>query len=184
MPAKTQKSIRAEEWRRLRSLGWAEQVGTDRAIWVNPRRQCVMLLEGRHIIRAYPCSTATAGLGSRRNSFRTPTGWHAIGSKVGGRVPIFAILKARRWTKRVWRPGDSADADMVLSRILRLKGLEAGVNLGGELDTWQRFIYLHGTNAEHQLGRPASRGCIRLSNRDVIDLYDLVSVGCKVLITE
>jgi lipoprotein-anchoring transpeptidase ErfK/SrfK len=73
---------------------------------------------------------------------------------------------------------------LVLSRVLRLKGLQKGYNLGGKVDSWSRYIYIHGTNDVEGLGKPTSHGCIRLSPTDVIELFDSVSVGCRVLITE
>lgn len=184
MSEQKQDTISAKDWRHLKELGWVKHAGSAAAIWIRPGSQCLMLLREGRTLRAYPCSTSAAGLGNRNGSLQTPTGWHAIGAKTGGDVPIGAILKDRKWTGQVWRPGDASAEDMVLSRILRLAGLEEGVNLGGEVDTWQRYIYIHGTNAEHSLGRPSSRGCIRLSNKDVVDLYERVSLGCRVLIAD
>ena len=144
--------------------------------------QRVLVIQGRRVLRSYPCSTARAGLGNRRGSGRTPRGWHEIGEKIGAGAPIGAIFKARQWTGQVWTPSHKSDEDLILSRILRLAGLEDGINCGGDVDTWERLIYIHGTNDEASLGTPASHGCVRLSNRDAIELSDLVRPGCPVLV--
>ena len=129
----------------------------------------------RRRVASYPVSTSRVGTGAVRGSCRTPTGWHELADRVGAdaqpgqvfesRLPIEEILDESAWTS-------TGDEDRILSRILRLRGLEAGVNHGGDVDTYDRFIYIHGTNQEHLLGTPASHGCIRMGNLDVIELFD------------
>jgi len=172
-----------DELRHLRQFGWHDYVGRDQAIWVVTARQRLLLVAGDRVERSYPCSTAQSGVGSRKGSLCTPQGWHEIREKTGGGLPEAAVLKAGKWTGNVWVPGEARDEDLVLSRILRLSGLQEGRNRGGEVDTWDRRIYIHGTNSEHLLGQAVSHGCVRLANSDVIELFDLVRVGCKVLIT-
>jgi hypothetical protein len=126
----------------------------------------------------FPVSTAVAGVGSRQDSNRTPLGWHRIDERIGGdeppgRVFVSRAAQARRLTPDEWRNPDSGD--YVLTRILWLRGLEPGVNVGPGVDSHDRHIYLHGTNQEHLLGQPSSHGCIRLSNRDVMELFDWVA---------
>jgi UDP-N-acetylmuramate--alanine ligase len=163
-------------------LGWPERVGTDNGIWVIASKQRLLVVRRGRVLGSYRCSTAKAGLSCRENSLCTPTGWHKIAQKVGKGLPRGAVFKARQWTGEVWTSSASSE-DAVLSRILRLAGLEQGVNRGPGVDTWGRFIYIHGTNHEPQIGRPASHGCIRLRNRDVIKLFRLVPIGLKVLIS-
>ena len=93
-------------------------------------------------------------------------------------------MKERQWTGRVWAAGQETPEDLILSRILRLEGLEDGKNRGGNVDSWNRYIYIHGTNKIDELGRAASAGCVRMDPQEVIDLYNRVSKGCCVLITE
>ena len=124
-----------------------------------------------------PVSTSARGAGCAENSFQTPTGWHAIAERIGAGLPVGAVLRERTPTGEVlpeaaWRAGE---ADHILSRILWLDGLEPGHNRGPGCDTHARFIYLHGTNREDLLGRPASRGCIRLGNQDVVALFARVA---------
>lgn len=164
--------------------GWRRNATGGTVLWVDVIAQRVWLVEDGIATASWVCSTARAGLGETDGSFRTPRGWHEVAEKIGDDLPHGAVLRARRWTGDVWHPGerDDADEDLVLTRILRLVGREPGRNLGGNRDSFRRFIYLHGTNAEHELGRPVSHGCIRLSNADVTCLYDLVVEGCPVLI--
>jgi hypothetical protein len=167
----------------LAGHNWCSNMGNNVGIWVSIERQGLFLIEKNRLIERYRCSTAKAGPGNKINSGKTPLGWHKIGAKVGGELEMGAVLKDRQWTGQVWKKGERADADLILSRILRLEGLEEGNNRGGDVDTWNRYIYIHGTNQIEDLGRPASAGCVRLDPRDVIDLYERVDEGCCVLIT-
>ena len=111
-------------------------------------------------------------------------GWHVAHRKMGEGLARGAILKGRRWTGKIWREGGSSKADLVLSRLIWLRGQEPGKNLGGEVDTWKRYIYIHGTNHVQDLGKPASHGCVRVDPGVVIDLFDRIPQGARVLITE
>ena len=167
----------------LRKREWQHYVDGDRGIWVRVNIQRLLVVQDDHVLKSYPCSTAAAGTGSREGSLQTPLGWHEIAEKIGEGLPAGAILRSRRWADEVWKASDASDEDLILSRILRLVGLEEGVNRGGDVDTWGRLIYIHGTNAEEELGRPVSHGCVRLSNNAVIELFDAVDVGCRALIS-
>ena len=128
--------------------------------------------------RSFKVSTAIAGIGSKAGSDQTPPGWHRVHSRYGGRAAIGQVLKARRIV-----PGEivpeaewgSGDGDKVLSRLLWLEGLEVGVNRSrnGDIDSFLRHIYIHGTNQEQKLGTPASHGCIRMGNRDIVELFEI-----------
>ncbi len=127
----------------------------------------------------YTVSTSRYGLGEETGSYRTPRGWHEIKEKIGTGAPWGTEFKGRQPTGRIW-PRDFAgleDGDLILTRILWLSGLESH-----NANTHARYIYIHGTQDEGNLGRPMSLGCIRMSNDDVIDLYDRVEQGTKVFI--
>ena len=157
----------------------------DDSINLNQFRQKVKQLKNHQVNKSYLISTALKGIGQNKNSFQTPIGTHYIRAKIGKDLPPLSIFEARRPTGRIWNKEDAEsypNQDWVLSRILWLSGKELGVNRLGSVDTMQRFIYIHGTPDESQLGEPLSHGCIRMSNDDVIELFDLVSAGTIVLI--
>ncbi len=164
--------------------GWDSVVGQALGLWVRMDTQQLLVIADSQVIRTYPCSTAAKGSGNLQGSEQTPLGWHEIGAKIGDGAPVGAIFEERKWKGKVWQSGDKSDADLVLSRILRLRGLQKGHNLGGKVDSWSRYIYIHGTNDVEGLGTPTSHGCVRLSPTDVIELFDSVAVGCRVLITQ
>jgi len=168
----------------LERRGWSTYVGTGLGIWVGIPQQALRLIRGRELLRCFACSTAAAGAGNRLDSLRTPTGWHEVCRTAGAGLLLGAALKGCEWTGEVWRPTDRVEDDLILTRALVLEGLQPGVNRGGDIDSRRRGIFIHGTNAPHLLGTPASHGCIRLSNRDVAELFDLVDVSCRVLITQ
>lgn len=142
--------------------------------------------EGDRLIREYSISTAKNGLGEQSGSYCTPRGRHRIAEKIGDRQPMYAIFKARVPTGEIWTPQmseDKPDSDWILTRILWLEGTEEGKNKGGTVDSHARYIYIHGTNDEHLIGTPASHGCIRMNNADVLDLFNLVEAGTEVHIS-
>ncbi len=147
---------------------------------LNQFRQKVKQLKSHQVNKSYSISTALKGIGQNKNSFQTPIGTHYIRAKIGKGLPALSIFEARRPAGRIWNKEDAKshpNQDWILSRILWLSGKELGVNRLGSVDTMQRFIYIHGTPDESQLGKPFSHGCIRMANNDVIELFDLVSVG-------
>lgn len=144
-------------------------------LWVDVSRQELSLWVGGERICTYPVSTSRYGLGGEEGSFKTPPGRHRIVRWIGAGRPPGAVFVSRRFTGRVVPPGEWCDEngpDLILTRILRLRGLERGVNAGPGCDSYKRYIYIHGTNHEEALGRPASKGCIRMGNLDIIDLFD------------
>ncbi len=132
--------------------------------------------------RSYPVSTAENGMGNRIESYKTPFGIHRIRQKVGGDQPSGMIFEAREATGKIAHNMDNQEKDEITSRILWLDGLEQGVNLGGAYDTYQRYIYIHGTSDEKRIGEPVSAGCIRMKNQDVIELFDEALVNDIVFI--
>ena len=127
------------------------------------------------VVGAYSVSTARRGVGSADGSGKTPPGWHVVASRIGKGLRRGSVLVSRRFTGEVlpreaWSSGGNSDC--ILTRILRLRGLEPGVNRGPGVDSYARYIYLHGTNQEHLLGHPASHGCIRLANDHMLALFN------------
>lgn len=152
-----------------------------RLLVVDPTRQRLGLLEDGRLTFEAVVSTAQNGLGCEENSFRTPTGWHRIHARIGAEAEPGAVFRSRVATGEVWR-GEDREDDLILTRLLTLEGLEAGWNRGPGRDSLDRFIYLHGTNREGDLGHPRSHGCVRLSNADVTDLFGRVAEGDPVFI--
>ncbi|WP_180057797.1 cell wall-recycling L,D-carboxypeptidase ElsL [Acinetobacter sp. YH12227] len=135
----------------------------------------------------YVVSTGKNGIGEQENSGKTPRGWHRIAEKFGANEPKNAVFKARQWTGEVYDAELAAEypeRDWILSRILWLSGLEAGFNQGEGCDTYQRYIYIHGTPDTEPMGIPMSHGCIRMRNDDVVELFNLVPIDAKVYISE
>ncbi|MBV60538.1 L,D-transpeptidase [Abyssibacter profundi] len=133
--------------------------------------------------RCYPVSTARNGPGERNGSLCTPRGRHRIRAKIGAGQPSGAVFVGRRPTGEQYDEALAATAperDWILTRILWLCGEEPGVNRGGDVDTMRRYIYIHGTPDSEPMGVPASHGCIRMRNADVIDLFDRVDCGTAV----
>ena len=116
------------------------------------------------------------------NSFKTPSGLHRIASKIGKGLPLGTLFRHRKPTSRIVAYKDHDDNDYITTRIMRLSGLEDGHNKGEGVDSFNRYIYIHGTPYIDQLGSPHSKGCIRMSNHDVIKLFDLVEERTLVLI--
>lgn len=119
----------------------------------------------------YPISTAKAGRGNRQGSWQTPHGRHRVAALIGADEPIFTAFVARQ-PVGIYLPNiDSNNKDWILSRIIRLRGDQTGINRRGHCDSFQRYIYIHGTHDEATLGTPASHGCIRMANDDIIELF-------------
>lgn len=156
-------------------------------ILVGLRSQSLALIEQGKERRRYPVSTARLGAGEQRDSERTPRGRHVIRAKIGAGLPPGAVLVGRRPTGEIWTPALAErfpERDWILSRILWLSGREVGRNRLGQVDSMRRYIYIHGTPDCEPMGEPASHGCIRMRNGDVIDLFERVRVGIPVDIEE
>ena len=159
---------------------------SERLIHVSLSDQQLELRDGNRTVAAYPVSTARNGPGERRDSGCTPRGWHRIRMKIGAGQPINAVFVGRRPTGEIHSPELAAlqpERDWILTRILWLTGLEPGRNRGGDRDTLRRFIYIHGCPDTAPMGEPLSHGCIRMRNRDLVELFEQVNVGDPVLIS-
>jgi L,D-transpeptidase YbiS len=137
-------------------------------------------------VKKYLVSTALFGAGEEKNSRCTPRGKHVIRAKIGAAQPLNTVFVGRRPTGEIYTAqlGEQFPGrDWILTRILWLSGCESGYNRMGSCDTMRRFIYIHGTPDERVLGKPASHGCVNMHNSDLIELFELVSVGTMVHIS-
>lgn len=149
--------------------------------------QCLRVKQGDELLKQYLISTASKGAGEQFSSECTPRGWHEIRAKIGGGQSLNAVFVGRRPTGEIYSSELGAKhlgRDWILTRILWLSGLEPGENRLGQVDTMRRFIYIHGTPYEEELGSPGSHGCVRMGNCDIIELFDEIAVGTKVFIHE
>lgn len=147
--------------------------------------QCLYGFSAGQLELRLPVSTALNGAGELQGSFCTPRGRHRVEQKIGDGMPLGAVFKGRQWTGEVWSPELQAECpgrDWILTRILWLSGCEPGLNQGGEVDTYRRYIYLHGTPDCEPMGQPHSHGCVRLRNTDLLVLYPRVPLFCPVQI--
>ena len=144
--------------------------------------------DGGRVLMETRISTGRNGVGEVNGSEQTPRGWHKIRAKIGAGQPENTVFVARRPTGETYAPDMRMaypNRDWILTRILWLSGLEPGRNRLGKVDTMRRFIYIHGCPDEDPMGAPGSRGCVKMRNRELIELFDRVPVGTRVhIITE
>lgn len=155
-------------------------------IVIDISNQCLQLLQDMNIVAQYAVSTAKNGPGQLKGSECTPTGRHIIRAKIGDGQPINTVFRGRRPTGEIYSielaESNQPDRDWILTRILWLSGNEIGHNRLGNVDTMQRYIYIHGSPDSTFMAKPQSHGCVRMRNRDLISLFDEVPVGTEVLI--
>jgi hypothetical protein len=171
-------------------------INSEKYILVIPSKQILFLISKGVAIFSYPVSTSKFGLGNENDSFKTPPGLHYIADKIGEDMPKMTIFKGRRTLVNNLTLADldlpentdirnehfATHDDVITSRILWLKGHEDGINKGGNIDSYSRYIYIHGTAHEDKIGTPDSHGCVRMNNDDVIELFDNTFVSMPVLI--
>jgi len=153
---------------------------TDRVIVVRLKASTLQFLRKGAVVRSYVISGSKRPSSNVANSMGTPHGLHEIAERIGAGQPLGTVFKSRVPTGLHYSeiPADEAAArNLVTSRILWLRGLEAGVNSGGDVDTYRRYVYIHGTQREDRIGQALSAGCILMRNSDIIELYDEVRVG-------
>ena len=144
-----------------------------------------LLDEAGEVLAGYPVSTALNGPGEKKNSGCTPRGKHIVRAKIGAGQPAGTVFIGRRPTGEVWSPELAAEhpaRDFILSRILWLSGCEVGINRLGDVDSMQRYLYIHGTPDTEPMGIPRSHGCVRMRNKDVVELFERVPAGTPVTI--
>ncbi len=155
----------------------------DYTIRVDLARQVLQLKADGQVIKEYSVSTGKNGPGEKLGSGCTPRGRHSIAEMIGAGCEPGTVFVGRQPTGEIYGARlrqQYPDRDWILTRIIWLQGQEPGVNKGGEVDTYNRYIYIHGAPDDAKLGEPASAGCVRMSNADVIELFNLVSTGCEV----
>jgi lipoprotein-anchoring transpeptidase ErfK/SrfK len=147
---------------------------------VSLAEQTLELVRGDTLVKTYAVSTSKHGAGEQHGSRRTPRGRHVVRAKIGAGAPEGTVFRGRRPTGETYsdalaraQPG----RDWILTRILWLSGTEIGKNRLGLVDTMRRYIYIHGTPDSEPLGVPGSIGCIRMANRDIVELFELVPAG-------
>ena len=156
-------------------------------ITVSLPEQRLSLKRGAQVIFECAVSTAKNGAGEINGSECTPRGWHVIRAKIGAACAANTVFVGRRTTGEIYQSvmaQQQPGRDWILTRILWLSGLETGRNRMGNVDTMRRYIYIHGSPDDAPMGIPGSHGCIRMHNHDVITLFDQVSVGTRVLISD
>lgn len=142
---------------------------------------------GGEVLHRYLVSTARNGTGERRGSHCTPRGRHVVRAKIGAGAAFNTVFVARRPTGEMWTRELAArnpGRDWILTRILWLSGCDVGFNRLGEVDTFRRYIYIHGSPDNAGMGAPGSIGCVRMRNADIVDLFDNVAAGSAVEILE
>lgn len=158
---------------------------SNRILWIRVASQELCLYESDNCIACWPVSTAVNGIGCTEDSYQTPHGMHCIAEKIGHESAPGTVFKGRVCTGEIAQistgPDESCD-DLITSRILWLDGLEPGINRDDPVDSYRRYIYIHGTPEEGRIGQPASRGCIRMRNHDIIRLFEMVEPGTLVYI--
>ena len=170
----------------------------DSYILIIPSHQKLLLIKNNLVLQEYMVSTSKYGLGNKNESFQTPIGIHKISKKIGESCPIYTIFKGRvplgdnltlselekpineKYRKKHLKGCE----DVITSRIMWLEGMEEGVNKGGNVDTYSRYIYIHGTAHEELIGKEASHGCVRMRNDNVIELFKKVKKETRVLILD
>lgn len=161
---------------------------TEHILMVDTKKQILAVLHNGTIKKTYSISTSKRGTGQKINTFQTPQGLHRINEKIGHGLPHYSIFHRRQFVG-TWRkqPRNQHRKDYISTRILRLEGLQPGLNkgrdrLGRIVDSETRAIYIHGTTMEWKLGAPTGKGCVHMSAADVIKLFESVPTGTLVWI--
>ena len=139
------------------------------------------------LVKSYVISTSKRPPSNIKNSLGTPRGLHEIAERIGAGQPPGMVFKARVPTGRHFHEVLEREPDndnLITSRVLWLRGLEPGINRGGDVDTYERYVYLHGTNHDDRIGEPLSAGCVLMRNLDIVELYEQVRAGDQVWITD
>ncbi len=162
-----------------------EIIDSENEVVISIPEQSLELRKQGVLLDRYSVSTARDGPGEEFGSECTPRGRHIIRAAIGSGCKVGSVFVSRRPTGEVWSAELAKlepERDWILSRILWLSGLEPGVNRLTNVDTMRRYIYIHGTPYEDEIGNPVSHGCIRMCSADLIELYEQVSPGTIVTI--
>lgn len=158
----------------------------ENALIVSVREQKLWHYRDGDLLATYPVSTSKRPPSNRENSLGTPFGLHRIEEKIGHGQPLGMVFKGRLPVGRHYAEvsPEEASRNLVTTRILRLRGLERGINRGSGIDSWERYIYIHGTNQEDLIGQPATAGCVALRNMEMLTLYEATPLGSLLWIRE
>lgn len=159
----------------------------EKRIAINLTEQTLRTFQSGREVGCFVVSTSARGAGEKLNSFRTPRGAHIVRAKIGAGVEVNSVFRGRRPTGEIYTPElglAQPGRDWILTRILWLSGCELGKNRLGDVDTMRRFIYMHGAPDEAKMGVPGSLGCVRMTNRDIVALFDWTDPGTPVDISE
>lgn len=144
----------------------------------------MFVFENGVLWKAFSVSTSRNPASCVSGSNGTPLGLHKIDGKIGADMPLGTVFRGRKPCGTLaGQPPQELAKNLITTRIMRLRGLEDGVNAGGNVDTYSRYVYIHGTNQESKIGSPNSHGCVLLKNADVAELFDVVNDGSVVLIS-
>ncbi len=159
---------------------------TEHWLYVCIAEQRLLLMRDGQIISEFVCSTSKNAPSCIADSLGTPTGLHAIAAKIGDDAPAGAVFKGRVCVAQHYSQlsREEQSANLITTRILRLKGLEPDHNARPGDNAWDRLVYLHGTNHPQKLGHPFSAGCVLLDDASIIELYDTLTVNDLVWIRE
>lgn len=159
---------------------------TDRVLLVRIGTATLQFYRHGALVKSYVISTSKRPPSNVRNSLGTPRGLHEIAERIGAGQPPGMVFKSRVPTGRHYReiPSAATEENLITSRIFWLRGLEPAVNRGAEVDSYDRYIYIHGTNHEDRIGESISGGCVLMRNLDIVELYDDVRAGDQVLIVD
>ena len=152
-------------------------------IHIDLTSQKMTFRSGNQLIGNWLISSGKNGIGEKNGSGCTPRGYHRVYSKIGDKAPVNSVFIGRKWTGEIYNnvlASSQPERDWILTRIIQLDGLEAGFNKYGDVDSLQRYIYIHGTPDDIPLGIPGSKGCIRMRNQDLLQLFSLVDLNMKV----
>jgi len=158
----------------LAALAGCARLDNRHVMHISVADQKMLVTDRGKIVADYPVSTSKYGLSSVPGSYGTPLGRHRVAKKIGGGLPEGAVMKSRRFTGEILAI-DAPGRDPIVTRILWLRGTE-----GGNRNSFDRLIYIHGTAEERNIGLPVSYGCVRMRSKDVVALYDRVGVGARV----
>jgi lipoprotein-anchoring transpeptidase ErfK/SrfK len=159
---------------------------TDRVLFVRINTQTLQFYRGGTLVRSFVISTSKRPPSNVKGSLGTPRGLHEIAERIGAGQPPGMVFKSRVPTGRHYHewPVNEDTENLITSRILWLRGLEPGVNREGDVDTYSRYVYIHGTNREEEIGTPISAGCVLMRNLEIVEIYEELRVGDLVLIVD
>ena len=163
------------------------RIDPDHHIDIDIKTQKLTLFKNSKALKSYFISSSSKGVGELKDSFKTPRGEHIIRAKIGAGAPMNTVFDSRRPTGEIYSPelrAKNPNRDWILTRIMWLSGLEKGKNRLGNCDTMQRYVYIHGSPDTAEMGKPGSHGCIRMHNKDLVELFDLTPAFTKVTIRD